>query len=118
MRIAMLKRFVDGADAEAKQRFATGFIRTLDKLGISPGGDFLVAHPSAADAVVTGCVYCGNEVDEATGYRAVKGWERIRRPASDTKAFHAPEKLAVTACSTCVSRITRGVAPGQTSLIA
>lgn len=63
------------------------------------------------------CIYCAKPVPPDSGYRRVIGWERIRRPASDTKAFRAPERLAEYACWECVSKLMAGIAPGQTSLL-
>lgn len=63
------------------------------------------------------CIYCGGPVEPATGYRQVAGWERIQRPPSDTKAFHAPRKLERFACPDCVRKLARGIDPRQEALV-
>ena len=63
------------------------------------------------------CTYCGGDIHDQVDYRRVAGWERIQRPPSATKAFHAPEKLESFACFSCVMKLQRGVAPTQVSLM-
>jgi DNA-directed RNA polymerase subunit RPC12/RpoP len=63
------------------------------------------------------CIYCGERVDLDSGYRQVAGWERLKRPPSDTKAFHAPRKLERFACPDCVRKLTLGIDPRQEALV-
>ena len=63
------------------------------------------------------CYECDKRIDEAHDYRVVVGHERIRRPASDTKAFHAPRRTTRLVCADCVRKRMRGVAPGQGALV-
>jgi hypothetical protein len=63
------------------------------------------------------CIYCGEPVAVETGYRRVRGWERLRRPPSDTKAFRAPERLDEYACWDCVRKLMAGISPAQEALL-
>jgi hypothetical protein len=64
------------------------------------------------------CSICKGEVKPSNGYRRVVGWERLRRPSSDTKAFHAPERSDTElACRECVEKLKRGISPAQEALI-
>jgi hypothetical protein len=63
------------------------------------------------------CSICGDPCDEATGYRRVTGWERIRRSAGGTNAIRCPERSEVFACMFCVEKRAKGVVEGQESLL-
>lgn len=65
------------------------------------------------------CAYCEREVDDATAYRRVVGWERkahseSRKGGSD---IVLREQLDEFACSECVTRLRSGLHVGQEALV-
>jgi hypothetical protein len=62
------------------------------------------------------CVYCGAEIDAASDYRKIVGWERSRS-AGGTNAVALREPTDEWACRWCIERLKRGITAEQGSLL-
>jgi hypothetical protein len=72
----------------------------------------------AADVAAKCILGCGSDIDPATDFQQVVGWERITPPPSTKgKSVHAQERKKIYACRWCIERLKRGISLDQESLL-
>lgn len=114
-----LNRLAPGASQEDRRDFAEAFNATLDQLEVGPGDEFILGVVNGDPPPQAGhCRFCREKVDPEKAWKRESGYVRPRAQGGTNALAVKREHYDDLACDRCISRLKRGVAPAQESLIA